>query len=200
MNLRRDNTRQLILDTGQRLIAGKGFAGAGLAEILANAQVPKGSFYHYFDSKEHYGQVLLEAYFDHYIAEMDALLDAGAPSARERLLQYFQRWVSSQQAGCDERKCLVVKLSAEVADLSDAMRLALRDGTERIVSRIARCIQAGREDGSLAVDDPRACAGTLYALWLGASLLAKLHRNSDAMHEAMAATLRLLDCATHLHS
>ena len=60
MNARRDNTRQLLLDTGHRLIAARGFAGVGLAEILAGAQVPKGSFYHYFGSKEQYGQTLLQ--------------------------------------------------------------------------------------------------------------------------------------------
>jgi len=193
VNVRRDNTRQLILDTGQRLIAGKGFAGVGLTEILTGARVPKGSFYHYFGSKELYGQALLESYFDAYIASLDQRLDGTTGSARERLLSYWHSWLAAQEAGCDEPKCLVVKLSAEVADLSDAMRVTLRDGTERIIARIARCIAAGRTDGSLVVADPVATARTLYSLWLGASLLAKLHRNSDALREAMTSTLAILD-------
>jgi TetR/AcrR family transcriptional repressor of nem operon len=192
MNVRRDNTRQLILETGHRIIAGKGFSGVGLAEILSGASVPKGSFYHYFESKEQYGQALLESYFDDYIAGMDALLDDASVPARQRLLRYWQRWLSVQQEEGEERKCLVVKLSAEVADLSDAMRVTLRDGTERVIARIARCIEAGRADGSLAGLDPQATARTLYPLWLGASLLAKLHRNSQALQEAMVATLRIL--------
>jgi AcrR family transcriptional regulator len=60
MNIRHDNTRQHILETGHRIIAGKGFASVGLNEILKSAGVPKGSFYHYFESKEQYGQALLE--------------------------------------------------------------------------------------------------------------------------------------------
>ena len=52
MNTRHDNTRQHILETGQRIIVGKGFASVGLNEILTTAGVPKGSFYHYFASKE----------------------------------------------------------------------------------------------------------------------------------------------------
>ena len=51
MNTRHDNTRQHILETGQRIIVGKGFASVGLNEILSAAGVPTGSFYHYFDSK-----------------------------------------------------------------------------------------------------------------------------------------------------
>ena len=64
MNTRHDNTRQHILETGQRIIVGKGFASVGLNEILTTAGVPKGSFYHYFESKEQYGQALLENHFE----------------------------------------------------------------------------------------------------------------------------------------
>ena len=46
------DVRQHILDTGRSIILGKGFSAVGLNEILATAQVPKGSFYHYFKSKE----------------------------------------------------------------------------------------------------------------------------------------------------
>lgn len=191
MNLRQD-TRQHILDTGNRIISGKGFASVGLNEILTAAGVPKGSFYHYFGSKEQYGQALLESYFDDYLARVDELFQARELSGRERLLRYWQGWQHSQAVECDERKCLVVKLSAEVADLSDAMRVTLRDGTDRVIGRIAGCIEAGGTDGSLPALDARATAQTLYQLWLGASLLAKLHRSSGPLERAMAATLAIL--------
>lgn len=192
MGPRHDNTRQHLLDTGNRIIAGKGFSGVGLAEILEAASVPKGSFYHYFKSKEQYGQALLESYFDDYLADLDYLLGNPAIPARERLLRYWQRWLQSQGDDCQEQKCLVVKLSAEVADLSDAMRLTLRDGTDRIVDRLATCIAAGIDDGSIATIAPRETAQTLYQLWLGASLLAKLHRTRAPLEGAMAFTHQAL--------
>ena len=71
-----------ILRCGERLIAAKGFVGVGLAEILAAAGVPKGSFYHYFGSKERFGEALLAQYLERYLAQLDALLqpdDAGTP-------------------------------------------------------------------------------------------------------------------------
>lgn len=192
MNVRHDDTRQHILETGNRIIAGKGFSGVGLNEILKAAEVPKGSFYHYFESKEQYGQALLESYFAAYLAGIDALLQAPGQPARDRLLSYWQRWLDSQCADCADQKCLVVKLSAEVADLSDAMRLTLRDGTDQIIARIAACIEAGTGDGSLPPLAAESTARLLYQLWLGASLLAKLHRNRSPLEEAMQATLRLL--------
>lgn len=192
MNTCHDDKRQHILDTGYRIIAGKGFSGVGLNEILQTAGVPKGSFYHYFKSKEQYGQALLEGYFATYLAGIDDIFQASDAPARQRLLRYWQRWINSQ---CDEEaagKCLVVKLSAEVADLSDAMRITLRDGTDQVIARIAACLQAGVADGSLPPLPAEATARTLYQLWLGASLLAKLHRNSSPLSDAMTVTEKML--------
>lgn len=186
------DTRQHILDTGSRIIAGKGFSCVGLNEILQAAEVPKGSFYHYFKSKELFGQAMLEGFFEEYLGRIDALLATPGMSARERLLCYWQQWVETQCEGCDDQKCLVVKLSAEVADLSEAMRLTLRDGTGRVIDRLADCVAAGVADESLPALNPDDTARTLYQLWLGASLLAKLHRDASPLEQAMRATLQLL--------
>ncbi|HET9112971.1 MAG TPA: TetR/AcrR family transcriptional regulator [Burkholderiales bacterium] len=185
-------TKQHLLDTGNRIIAGKGFSCVGLNEILSAAAVPKGSFYHYFKSKEQYGQALLENYFERYIAELEQLLNVNGSSAKERLLNYWQHWFATQCDGCADQKCLVVKLSAEVSDLSESMRIALRNGTDQVIDRLATCISAGVDDGSLPALPPRDTAQMLYQLWLGASLLGKLHRNHASLKLAMDATLNVL--------
>ena len=192
MTTRHTDTRQHILCTGKHIIAAKGFSSVGLAELLQASEVPKGSFYHYFKSKELFGQALLEDYFTDYLAQLDTLLQTPGLSGRDRLLRYFEQWSTTQADECGEQKCLVVKLSAEVSDLSEAMRLTLRDGTERVIARLAQCAADGVEDGSLAAAEPLPTARTLYSLWLGASLLAKLHRNAEPLEHAWTASLRLL--------
>ena len=197
------SARHHLLDCGERLVARKGFVGVGLAEILATAGVPKGSFYHYFASKERFGEALLMRYTATYLEQLDRLLRADGTPARVRLMRYSSHWNVSQ---CDSAapecgpestgKCLIVKLSAEVADISEAMRLALRDGTEQVVQRIADCIEEGRADGSLPTAlPPHDTALTLYQLWLGASLLAKLRRDGSALDHALRSTERLLGTA-----
>ena len=77
------DVRQHILDTGRSIILGKGFSAVGLNEILAIAQVPKGSFYHYFKSKEIFGEAMVESYVSDYLARVDDLLKAdGSPAAQ----------------------------------------------------------------------------------------------------------------------
>ena len=195
------SARHHLLDCGERLVARKGFVGVGLAEILSTAGVPKGSFYHYFASKERFGEALLTRYTAAYLEQLDRLLRADGTPARTRLMRYWAHWNVSQcdsaaadcSSGEGTGKCLIVKLSAEVADISEAMRLALRDGTEQVVQRIADCIDEGRADGSLPTAlPPHDTALTLYQLWLGASLLAKLRRDGSAFDHALRSTERLL--------
>lgn len=187
-----DAVRQHILDTGKAIILGKGFSAMGLAELLAAAGVPKGSFYYYFQSKEQFGEALLEAYFQAYLANLDARLGAGGTPARDRLMGYFRAWQASHgQTPCQE-PCLVVKLGGEVSDLSEAMRSALRRGTDAIVGRLATCLAEGVAEGSIPAGTPPAAAEALYELWLGASLLTKVRRDPSAQTAAMAITEILL--------
>ncbi len=193
MNSNRDDTRQHILDTAKPIILGKGFAAVGINEVLTAAAVPKGSFYHYFKSKELFGEALLSDYFDAYLAQIELLLQTSAQPAAQRLLAYWQGWQASFAPSDMQCHCLVVKLAGEVSDLSEAMRLALQDGTARIIARLAACIAEAQQDGSLSAEiAPQQCAESLYQMWLGASLLTKTRRDHTALDCAMAATQRIL--------
>lgn len=190
------DVRQHILDVAHPLLLQKGFTAVGLAEVLSAARVPKGSFYHYFSSKEAFGEAILGAYFANYLDRMDALL-AQPGTAAQRLLAYFDDWLDSQTDDDDEGRCLVVKLGAEVCDLSETMRAALDHGTRGVTDRLARCIEAGRADGSLpeAPETPQAQAVALYQSWLGAGLLAKIARDRAPLDTAMAGTRRMFGLA-----
>jgi TetR/AcrR family transcriptional repressor of nem operon len=191
------NVRDSILATGQRIMAGKGYSAVGLNEILTAAGVPKGSFYHYFGSKDAFGEAMLEAYFEDYLAEMDRILQQPGKTMAVRLMDYWKLWQTTQSFEDCQGKCLAVKLGAEVADLSEAMRLVLRRGTQGIVERLAEAIAAGMDEGSLAIEgEPGAVAAGLYQLWLGASVMAKIERTTQAFETALAATRQMLRLAS----
>ncbi|EEB72436.1 regulatory protein, TetR [Ruegeria sp. R11] len=187
------NTRTHILDTGRKLTAQRGYTSVGLSELLATAQVPKGSFYHYFSSKEDYGCALLSHYVDQYRGELRQTLDNPALSGRDQLLAHFTAWQDRQLSGQADQKCLIVKLGAEISDLSADMRAILQTGVEAIVAKLASCVRAAQSDGSLnATVDPQATATTLYQIWLGASLMAHLSQDDRPFKTAMAQTRALL--------
>lgn len=190
------DVRQEILDVGQRIMAAKGYSGVGLNEILATAGVPKGSFYHYFGSKDAFGEALLESYFSVYLAELDEVLALPGLTMAERLMKYWDIWQQTQSFENCQGKCLAVKLGVEVADLSETMRAVLKRGTAGIIERIAQTIEGGIADGSLTAEDPPyAVAQSLYQLWVGASVMVKITRSLQPFDTALATTRKLLGLA-----
>lgn len=187
------DVRKHVLDTAEVIISGKGFSAVGLNEILKASGVPKGSFYHYFGSKEAFGEELLKSYFSEYQSSLDSLLSRPGMSGAERLLSYWRSWLETQST-CDPKgKCLTVKLAAEVCDLSETMRNVLAKETGRVIARLAQTMEEGISDGSLPDTlNPRGTATTLYQLWLGASLRGKITRDREPMESALEATKVLL--------
>lgn len=189
--------RSHILDTAQEIISNKGFSAVGLSEILKAAGVPKGSFYHYFGSKEGFGEELLKNYFFDYQATLEAFLSRPNLSSAERLIGYFSAWLETQSSCESKNKCLAVKLGAEVSDLSEPMRTVLLTGTDQVIQRLAQTVAEGIADGSLSANlNAELTAATLYNLWLGASLRAKITRNRIPLEHALQATEGLL-CITN---
>ena len=85
------DTRDVLLATGTTLFLERGYAATGLQDILQHSRIPKGSFYHHFQSKEGFGLELLERFAAAGLAELDAALgDASVPTHLGRLRRYFE--------------------------------------------------------------------------------------------------------------
>jgi TetR/AcrR family transcriptional repressor of nem operon len=56
----KQDAKERVLETGAAIVHRKGFHNTGIQEILKAAEIPKGSFYFYFDSKEDFGLQLVD--------------------------------------------------------------------------------------------------------------------------------------------
>lgn len=188
-----NDTRTRILTTGRSLTAKQGYAGVGLSALLKESGVPKGSFYHYFASKEAYGCALLDEFMTEYGARLTESLAHPDMDARSRIFTYFERWRTKQLSPNPGDRCLVVKLSAEVADLSENMSSILQNGVSYIIAKLAQTLEEGSQDGTIAsLKDPHALAEMIYHMWLGASLVASISRSDAPLNSAMDATKALV--------
>src|SRR5687767_6714458 len=110
-------TKERILDAAEALMVAKSFHSVGLNEILSAVKVPKGSFYHYFQSKEQFGVELLK----HYVADATAykrrmlLSQDVEPDPLERLMAFVNGSISKLMENECRHCCLVQKLGTEVA-------------------------------------------------------------------------------------
>lgn len=189
-----EDKRNLILESAFDLVLSKGFVGVGLQEILKNCNVPKGSFYHYFESKEAFGCALLEHYINDYGKRLVQLW-SNSHSAQDKILSYFDAWIYDEQVQCGwAETCLIVKLAAEVADLSEDMRVIMDAGTQHLIARITRLIEQGTQEGSIHIGAQASdIAQVIYQMWLGAALLSKLQKDKMPLHKAMQATRFMLN-------
>jgi TetR/AcrR family transcriptional repressor of nem operon len=182
-------TKERILDAAEDLMLAKSFHSVGLNEILSAVKVPKGSFYHYFQSKEHFGVELLK----HYVADASAykrralLSTQLAEDPYERLMAYFDMNIAKcfeSNCGCS---CLVAKLCSEVASFSDDMRAVLADGMREWRGFLEKLVVEGQESGSMRKDlDPVATATVLQDLWMGASQRSQVERSVAPLRSAAA--------------
>jgi TetR/AcrR family transcriptional repressor of nem operon len=196
--LKKSEAKRLhILNIGSDLILHKGFTGVGLQEILQSCEIPKGSFYHYFPSKEAFGCELVKHYVDNYQIRLNKVWD-NKQSAHNKIIDYFKLWIDDPETHYGwADTCLIVKLAAEVADLSEDMRSIMAKGVDDLINRLAALIALGKKDHSIqAKTDASALAQVIYQMWLGAALLSKLQKNKEPLHQALKATEFMLKSAT----
>lgn len=181
------DTREHLLATGERLCMHRGFTGMGLSELLKTAEVPKGSFYHYFRSKEAFGVALLERHYAAYHLRLADHFAHGGGNYRDRILAYYQQTLTQFCQNGIISGCLTVKLSAEVCDLSEDMRTAMDKGAGQVIALLAQALENARLEKSIAFKgDALTQAQVLYALWLGANLQAKISRSALPLESALA--------------
>jgi TetR/AcrR family transcriptional repressor of nem operon len=180
-------TKERILDAAEEIMLQKSFHSVGLNEILSAVKVPKGSFYHYFQSKEQFGVELLK----HYVADASAfkkralLTTELAADPYERLVAYLELNIGKMfETGC-QCGCLVAKLAAEVATFSDDMREVLADGVRTWRSFLEQLLVEGQEKGSIRRDlDPTATSAVIQDLWMGASQRMQIERSIAPLRSA----------------
>lgn len=188
-------TKERILDAAEGLMLEKSFHSVGLTEILEAVKVPKGSFYHHFESKEQFGVELLK----HYVADATAyktemLLSATPePDPLRRLLSFMEGAICRVLETKGKCPCLVLKLAAEVADMSEAMREVLAKGNREWIAILEQVLKEGVEKKKISPTiRPAETAGIIHDLWNGAMQRSVISRDATPPREALNFVRELL--------
>lgn len=170
--------RARILAAGTTAMLRKGYNGTGVQEITRSAGVPKGSFYHYFESKEDFAVQALHFYYLPRLERFACALKDDDVSPRERILRFYRDLVGhfANQAE-PSSQCFIGSLCHEMADESQPIGCAASAVFNRSSELLADCLEQARAAGELAADqDPDALAAFIGAAWEGALLRMKLDR------------------------
>ncbi len=181
-----DNTRDKLIETSLQLMSVKGFNNTGIAEILGLAGVPKGSFYHYFKSKDDLGLAVI-GYYGLLLHEgLDKVLNNAPGSPLTRLRAYFDQLLAYIAPDYSRCNCLLGNLGQELALQSDVMRLAIHTHYQRVEKRLAECLADAKAQGELsAFADESLLARMLFASWEGCLVRAKLEQSVQPLRDLL---------------
>ncbi|WP_304454541.1 TetR/AcrR family transcriptional regulator [Nocardiopsis sp. YSL2] len=197
---RTSDARERILDSSRRLMRTRGYTALGVAEICADAGVKKGSFYHFFDSKQ---ALTVEAVDGHWAEERQALETALAETAEDplgRLRALVECLVGDQRTDHSEsgmiHGCLYGNLALELSGHEPEVRRRLAEVFDDQVAMVARLIgeaqQAGLVGSATGADT---LASSMVAQIEGAVLLARVRNDPALLDEIWPSAERLLGVA-----
>lgn len=187
------NTRDHLLQVGLRRIRSMGYASTGVKEILDDADVPKGSFYHYFPSKEAFAKDVLELYVRGENERTEKILRDGKAAPLKRLRRYFEELIVVYGPTSKISGCLIGNLSLELADHSDSIQSLLHRSFSNWQTRIAGVLQEAIARGDLAKSNkPQELASFLLNSYEGALLRSKADRSSKPLENFLQFAFNVL--------
>jgi TetR/AcrR family transcriptional repressor of nem operon len=157
----------------------KGYVGAGVREIAAEAGAPQGSFTNHFRSKEVFAGDVLDRYFSQTLVLVGEALDDRTLSPRERLRRYLDLITERLVRERFVRGCLIGDLSLEAPGHSELLRDQLVTIFAEWREPFAHCIAEGQAAGEITTAfDADELADFLLASWEGAILRMKVERSA----------------------
>lgn len=177
-----DDARSKLLEAGLRLIRSDSFNGVGINDVLKESNAPRGSFYHYFESKEAFGLAVAEYYHAQQMtAAQEILTDTSIPPL-ERLYAFFQNACDDYAKRDFADGCLMCNLSTELGDTNHAFQTLLGAQWTELATVISNCLaQMNLSDIGLESLSNNEAADWLLNAWSGALTRMKADRNDTPL-------------------
>ncbi|WP_432472730.1 TetR family transcriptional regulator C-terminal domain-containing protein [Amphritea sp. HPY] len=183
---RNEHNREKILETGMELFNRQGYNGTGLKEILDACQVPKGSFYNYFASKEQFAVEVLEYHQQLEDEKWKQFHDSLSGDRITRMRQILNQLIAEQEQDPDKQGCLLTNMMGEVGSASESFRRIIQHSSDQVLQCIEEDFLKAQQEHSMRIDMPASVMAKLFwNAWQGALLRTKVEASTDPLHEVI---------------
>lgn len=187
------DTKTRILEAAEPIMIAKGFHALGISEVLEAAKVPKGSFYHHFESKEVFGAALVEHYAGEHNTFMREFFSKRDLKPSDRILAWFGMGLSRAVERTYGPLCLICKLSAEVSTFGEPMRSALAQEADVGRQVLAQAIAEGQKSGDITGKySPDELADLMLSAWVGALQGMQVHKTLAPLQQTLDTFRKLM--------
>lgn len=190
------DARDRLLATAAKLLHERGYTAVSVSDICDAAGLKKGSFYHFFESKQALAVATLDK-FAELNRERVARLHTHHTGAIDKLRTMFM----GMYDGCCERAaanspllgCPLGNLAGEMAGRDDAITDKLQSIFVEWREAIIKILEQADTNGELVVSDPKATAETLVACVQGAALMARTMSDPEIVRRMGEQALAMLE-------
>jgi TetR/AcrR family transcriptional repressor of nem operon len=186
----RPSVREKLVSSALETLHAKGFNGCSIQDITDAAQVPKGSFFNHFRSKEALALEVLGRYGEG--SRMDILFNQDVRPL-ERLKQHFNYLADGYEKWDYERGCLLGNFGTEMANAYPQMRDALRQTFEFWSGAVSSVLKEAQAAGDIDPRlDPDQLGQFLVNAWEGVAMRLKVVKNRAPVDEFFKICFTLL--------
>lgn len=182
--MEKKDTKAEIIAKGTEMISLNGYNATGIDAVLKQVNVPKGSFYHYFGSKEDFGLAVIDRFAERYQQRLDTFLDDVEVTPLNRIRNYLESGLARFAQNQCAKGCLIGNLGQELAGRNERFRSRLDEIFQSWKDHFAACLREAQVIGELAPDhDVNIIAGFILSGWEGAILRAKVMKSPQPMRD-----------------
>ena len=181
---KKDYNKENILKQGVVMLMEQGYHGTGLQEILDAANIPKGSFYNYFGSKENFGAAVIQHYIDPFLKQLGDHLQYSETDALGAIQRYFDELIEELEKNEFKGGCLLGNLMGEIGETSEVCQKSLQSAVSRYRNLLQSGIEKAQLQGAIRTDkSATAMADLLINTWQGALLRSKIEKSSKPVKQ-----------------
>lgn len=180
--MKRTHNKDDIVQVGLDLVLSRGFNATGVEAILKQANIPKGSFYNFFSSKEEFALAII----DKFVADRVELLypifsDESLPPL-ERVRRSFEILIESFEGNDCFKGCLLGNLSLEMSDLSENVRQRLEQALQIWAGELSKLLLQAQKEKAIPSDlNTEMLAENLVSSFEGALLRSKVKKSPEPL-------------------
>ncbi|MDA6991806.1 TetR/AcrR family transcriptional regulator [Escherichia coli] len=178
------DTRNDLIRSGLELLTQNGFLATGVDAIVKNANVPKGSFYYYFKSKEDYAQTVLNAYDSFFEHKLKKHLHESSCTPMVRLENFINDACEGIKKYNFTRGCLVGNMMQESPELPQSFIKVLQNILESWQALVAACLSDALSSGEISSNmNNTQLAAIFWSGWEGAVMRSKLYCSTEPVYD-----------------
>jgi TetR/AcrR family transcriptional regulator, transcriptional repressor for nem operon len=182
-----ETVQDRLLWHGLTLFQEQGFHATGIQQIASAAGIPKGSFCHYYKSKQEFAVRVIDRYASKIEAGIQEYFRRTEISPLMRLRAYFEDSLASMKADGISHGCAIGNLLAEIGDTNDTLQQALCEAWERVVVELEAFLDEALLAGTLFTEmDLHRLAGLLLSGWEGALIAMRAQRDTRPIEDFLS--------------